>query len=96
MSNLTVNQIVSMTDEDLVADLVQSGDVLVCAGCGVPLQESITGCRTIMEDQRNNQVHCSDCYFVYKPFQEAVETFLVSQPRRTPEEKFEFFAGVPF
>ena len=96
MSDLTVSQIVSMTDEDLVADLVQSGDVLLCTGCGIPLQESITGCRTIMDDQHNKRAHCSDCYFVYKPFQEAVEAFLASQPMRTPEEKFEFFAGMPF
>ena len=43
MSDLTMAQIMSMTDEELLMDLVKSGDVDVCEKCGVPLQRTITG-----------------------------------------------------
>ena len=69
MSDLTMNQIMTMTDVELLMDLVNSGDISSCKECHVPLQESITGCRTITDDQGNKQPHCSDCYFSYSPFQ---------------------------
>ena len=96
MSDLSVRQIASMTDEELVKDLVESGDIPACTECKSPLQESITGYRTILDDQDNKQEYCSDCYFCHKPFQDAIEAFLVNQPSRSHTEKFEAFAGLPF
>jgi len=96
MSDLTIKQMLSMTDKELVDDLVDSGDIVRCTQCGLVLQESKTGCRTITDDQGNKKSYCSDCYFSYKPLQQAVEAFLVSQPKRDPSEEFKLFAGLPF
>jgi hypothetical protein len=88
-----MKQIMSMTDEELVKDLVDSGDISVCKKCQIPLQESITGYRTITDDQGNKHPHCSDCYFSYDPLWEAVSAYLVNPANRSPIPESELFAG---
>ena len=57
MSDLTAGQIMSMTDEELVMDLVDSGDITLCEKCRVPLQKSVTGYH-IITDNRLEKRHC--------------------------------------
>ena len=89
MSELSVEQILSMTDKELIDALMQNVDVPKCRTCQVLIQESVTGCRIIVDDQGNKHEYCSDCYFSYKPFQDAVVAFLA----RSPVAKGDPFAG---
>jgi hypothetical protein len=93
MSDLTIGEIMSMTDEELVKDLVDSGDISVCEKCKVPLQESITGYRTIIDDQGNKCPYCSDCYFSYDPLLEAVNAYIANPANRNPVPESELFVG---
>jgi len=84
MTNLSLSQIMSMSDAEMLADLVESGDVPLCATCKIPLQSSITGRRTIVDDSGKALEYCDDCYYSYEPFQDAVEEFLSNPKNRKP------------
>ena len=86
-------QIMSMTDEELLMDLVKSGDVPVCEKCGVPLQRTITGYNNIMDGDRNYKVYCDDCYYAYDPLKRAIDAFLANPANCSPVAESELFAG---
>jgi hypothetical protein len=94
MSDLSIKQIMEMTDEELLQDLVKSGDVALCAKCRVPLQSSITGRHTIKDDEGKEQEYCTDCCFDYDPLNEAVNAFLADPKNHKPMLESELFAVV--
>lgn len=93
MSDLTVGEILSMTDEELVLDLVKSGDIPGCKVCETPIQESVTGCRTIKDENGVKREHCSDCFFSNEPFQNSVGSFLEDPKNRNSMSEDELFAS---
>ena len=92
MAGLTMRQILEMTDTDLVEHMQKNNGVIPCKHCGIALQESVTGHRTIKDEQGNEHEYCSDCYFTYEPFQTAVDTFLADPANRSPMTESELFA----
>jgi hypothetical protein len=83
----------SMTDDELLADLANSGDISSCEECRVPIQASVTGHRSITDDQGNEREYCSDCYFSYEPLRDAIKAFFANPAYSNPVEKSELFAG---
>ena len=80
MSELSVEQILAMTDRELCDALMRNTVVPECESCHITIQESVTGSRMIMDDHGVKYEHCSDCYYSYKPFQDAICVFLARSP----------------
>ena len=86
-----MKQIMSMTDEELLMDLVKSSDKPVCEKCGVPIQRAITGYNIITNGE--SAVYCDDCYYSYDPLKNAIDAFLANPANCSQVAESELFTG---